>query len=102
MGESRMRVIDKENVRGYKDALLRCKCGSEWLRKFDVNNFRNTPIDLNNGQKEINIEDRVSLLECIACGHITLPVTSYNYLQGNDKHIAERLQELLNKRNKKT
>jgi Zn ribbon nucleic-acid-binding protein len=99
MGETRMIPLDKTNVRGYKEPTLKCtKCQSEWFMKIAVNNFRNTPIDLHNGQKEMVMEDRVSLLECLGCGNIQLPVTSYVYLQGKDKYVAERIQDLLDKR----
>lgn len=89
-------------IRQYREPVLSCgKCNCEFFEKITINKFRTTATDLQNGQRDMDTNHRVTLLRCVQCDEHNLPVISYNYLTAVDREIAEELVDILNKRRKK-
>lgn len=94
--------VGGNKIRKYTEPALSCGlCGCEFFEKITVNKFRTTPNDLQNGQKDLDAQHRVTLQRCVGCDAMSLPVLSYNFMSPVDREIAEELVEILTAKRKK-
>ena len=84
-----------KKIRKYTEQALQCNCGSEFFEKIYVNKFKTVAADLGNGQRDMDPAHRVTLLRCIGCDEVKLPVLSYNFMSPVDNEIARELVDLL-------
>ncbi|MDD3412615.1 MAG: hypothetical protein PHY47_01310 [Lachnospiraceae bacterium] len=82
-------------IRKYTEPLLQCNCGSEFFEKVTINKFKDIASDLSYGQKEMVADHKVTLLRCVGCDEVKMPVLSYNYMSPLENEIARELVDLL-------
>ena len=78
------------------------KCGCEYFTRVAYNKFKDEPADLFNGDREINVDYRASILQCLQCDTKDLPILSYGFANALDLEIAEEVTKVLKKRNEST
>lgn len=78
----------------------RCpNCGCDYFTRIPYNKFKDEPADLFNGDREIIVDYRATLLQCLQCDYKELPTITYGYSSAVDLEIAEEITKILKKRN---
>jgi hypothetical protein len=79
--------------------LKRCGvCGCTYFTKIAYNQYKDEPSDVYNGDREIAVDYRASLLKCLGCDKVDLPQISMGYASGLDQEVAEEISKILKKK----
>lgn len=84
-----------------ESGIIKCGCGNELHTTISLNVYRDTPKDLFSKVKAINPTDNIDILECVQCGHRSLPPILYQSLNQKDLKLARHITEMLKKWNKR-
>lgn len=80
-------------------AVKQCpKCRCEYFTRVSYNKFKDEPTDLFNGDREVVVDYRATLLKCLRCDHIEIPIVTYGYASGLELEIADEVNKELTKR----